>query len=281
MIADRVLEVLDGGEYVSGARFVGSTSSAAAVVAVDRIGQLSLNALRHVQILDADLATLTRKLYSYNRLPFSTKRRQLRPTPEAVLDSLELGPSSRLRRRLEGTYELAQDSTWLRFRRRGGAQCESLAKLYISPRPSEYGVVAAPTIRLLATQGVQSFKLACTPEGVCRPDKFVAYFGQPSEATSVARELAGALRDDGLSAQPVPFTTPMTSDGLVSMGYLPPESAEVAAKQPLSWRAWICQRLAAAILIARSAPSPDCEPWQFALARLQFDGVDTRTWAPQ
>jgi hypothetical protein len=169
----------------------------------------------------------------------------------------------------------------VRFRRRDGAPFESLAKLYIAPSPSDYEAVAVRAIDLLASHGVRSFKIASTPEGICRSDKFVAYFAQPSEAIEMADNLASALSKLGASAQPVPFTTSMTSDGLISMGYLPPIAAEVAANQPLSWRAWLCQRLAAAILTARSAPSSDCELWQFALIRLQLDGIDTRTWAPR
>ena len=65
------------------------------------------------------------------------------------------------------------------------------------------------------------------------------------------------------------------------MGADPPRAAQTPLPQMQeSWRLWITNRLARALLAARASPAAEIEPWQFALDRVRLEGVDTETWAP-
>ncbi len=271
LLADRALEVSHRGHYVSGAAYLAAMPDGLPGIASAELDLLSLNALRHLDAFGTtSMGALTRKLYSYNRIPFAGQTRRLVSTPESV-------PA--LCRHAAPGYEVAEDSAWTRFRL-PTADRAHLAKLYVSPGLPDFEKVAVAATELFAARGVDMFKLARTPEGLCRPDKFVAYFALPSQALDVAAELAEVLSGRYSSTQPVPFATSLTRDGLIAMGYVPPAAAERALRRPLSWRAWICQRLATATLTARSAPHPNCPSIRFALTRLLLDGVDPRTWKP-
>jgi hypothetical protein len=82
----------------------------------------------------------------------------------------------------------------------------------------------------------------------------------------------------------VPFTAALDDDGLLSWGVDPPAAQHLLNWQPReSWRLWLTNRLANALLTARGTPAPTAkprEPWEYALERLRLDGVDTDTWAP-
>ena len=47
-----------------------------------------------------------------------------------------------------------------------------------------------------------------------------------------------------------------------------------------SWRLWVTNRLAVALVAARRDGAA-VEPWRYALARAELDGVDVATWAPR
>jgi hypothetical protein len=66
----------------------------------------------------------------------------------------------------------------------------------------------------------------------------------------------------------------------------PPRSERLLSWQEQgSWRLWVVQRLAAALIAARAAPETTMQPttmqpWQFALARLRREGIDVDRWIP-
>jgi hypothetical protein len=79
----------------------------------------------------------------------------------------------------------------------------------------------------------------------------------------------------------VPFTAALDEAGLLSWGIDPPkheQSLGWAAHE--SWRLWLTNRLAAALLLAKAGPSSQVEPWQFAIERLRFEGIEPYTWTP-
>ena len=51
-----------------------------------------------------------------------------------------------------------------------------------------------------------------------------------------------------------------------------------------SWRLWLTNRLANALLTAKRTPASSSasslRPWQYALERLRLEGVDTSSWTP-
>jgi hypothetical protein len=85
----------------------------------------------------------------------------------------------------------------------------------------------------------------------------------------------------GMPAHGVPFSAEIAGDGLLSWGIDPPiEEQSFDVQGGESWRLWVANRLAMALLNAKSGRSVKVEPWQFALERLRLDGVDTETWIP-
>src|SRR4029077_16193702 len=129
-----------------------------------------------------------------------------------------------------------------------------------------------------------------------RADKIVADLDSFEQVEEVGRALderlgdvsgqggavtAGLWRDGGVSwAQGVPFTADLCRDGLVSWGMDPHQPPVLAGHEYVSWRRWITNRLASALLDARDVPPAGVEPWRFALQRVRQEGIDTGTWTP-
>jgi hypothetical protein len=152
----------------------------------------------------------------------------------------------------------------------------------VSPAPESLPKAFGEILAALSAARVPRLKVGADAWGVLRPDKIVAHF--PDFETLAASAALLAERLAGLPVHGVPFTAEIGGGGLLSWG------ADPAAKGA-SWRSWLCQRLAAALLAARAAratradtaPAPppgDTEPWRFAIERLRLEGVDTGTWAP-
>ena len=114
--------------------------------------------------------------------------------------------------------------------------------------------------------------------GLLRPDKLVAYCGTYEQLAELARELQSALA--GCPAQGVPFTGIIDEAGLLSWGTDPPgERLSTAGMDRESWRLWVTNQLAVALIAARAAET-EVSPARFAVERLSLEGVDTRTWTP-
>jgi hypothetical protein len=157
--------------------------------------------------------------------------------------------------------------------------CKPTVKLYVSPHPSSLPDAFSAWVGVSAAVDALAFKVGRSVRGLLRPDKMVLYFAGLDDLAEGAERLRRTL--DGCPAQGVPFTAAISADGLLSWGTDPPR----AAQTPLltmgeSWRLWITNRLARALLAARASPSAAIEPWQFALDRVRLEGVDTETWAP-
>src|SRR5207248_2006408 len=85
---------------------------------------------------------------------------------------------------------------------------------------------------------------------------------------------------EGMPAHGVPFTAQIDAKGLLSWGMDPPHSEHLLPWQGPSWRYWITDRLAGALISANRTNAREVKPWQFALERLQLEGIDTTTWLP-
>jgi hypothetical protein len=158
-------------------------------------------------------------------------------------------------------------------------------KLYVSPACASVAEALRATVDVLAHAGAPPFKIGEDARGLLRPDKLVVYFANVEELERAADRLRHELA--GMPAQGVPFTAPVTSDGLLSWGMDPPQAdSPLPWQRRESWRLWVANRLAAFLLAAKHAAVHDgetavVEPWRFALERLRLAGVDTATWAPQ
>jgi len=296
LVADGVLEVWSGGVFVSGAaarEFVDIFDRGPADRRQGYLAALSAAALRNAAALPiADPGALAARLYGYNRRPLTPLWRRRLPSAAAVRDFLGISPGGAHRGRLDAGWREGEPvDGWLhwRARLRGAAQADPPAeagrgkagavyKLYLSPEteqlPEGFG-------RLLAAlSGAHAFQLKVGADawGLLRPDKVVAYFPSFERLSELVFSLTGDLA--GLPVQGVPFTSEIAGDGLLSWGVDPPgwTLRGVPGGGRESWRSWLSQRLARALLGARQEGVE--RPWEFACERLRLAGVDTDSWTP-
>ncbi len=253
------------------------------------IARLSLQAIEYGQAIEiVSSAELSARLYAYNTVPASSSWRRLIPTPDAVPGFLGIDAEGPHRRSLERHYHQLSPSQnrvgwriW-RLRREQAsrwARWRPAYKLYISPLPEILPENIGVIIDVLGTAGVSNFKIGRDLYGLLRPDKIVAYCNDFEELAALATRLQEKLA--GCPAQGVPFTAGIDPAGLLSWGTDPPrETQEFVGLEQESWRLWVTNRLAVALLAAKSQPA-DIQPSQFALERLRLDGVDTDTWTPR
>lgn len=292
LVLDGVLEVAlaPDGEFASGAaahHLIHETR--APVEPGGRIARLSLEAIEYGQALAiTSSAELSARLYAYNTLPASPAWRRLAPTPDAVPVFLGIDAGGRNRPALDRWYAhtpAAQENAgWRVWRLRSGGEARGAAwrpryKLYISPRPEALREVIGTIINALGAARVTNFKIGRDVHGLLRPDKIVAYCAEFEELAALAAGLQEALA--GCPAQGVPFSAGIDPVGLLSWGTDPPrETQEFAGLEQESWRLWVTNRLAVALLAAKTQPTT-VRPSAFALERLRLDGVDTDSWTPR
>ncbi len=274
LILDRVLEIEGARGFVSGkdALDVLGTEELAEVGALTA---LSYAALRCAAACAAiDMLALAQRLYGYNRRPITRRMRELLPTRAAVARHLGLVAGN-----IPGSAWIPAESgeEWLHFVRRGssrmvrGIACKLYVGLAVEELPESFTQIANALSAGRATQ----FKIAAEPRGLMRSDKLVAYFSSKDELLAAAELLSPILA--GRRAHAVPFTCEIAGGGLLSWGVDPaPDEDGVRT----SWRQSICERLAAALVTARTGASEGLESWRFALERLRLDGVDPGTFLP-
>ncbi len=292
LVLDGVLEIASQPEkFVTGAAalpFVGTDDPL--VVGKNRIAQLSIQALQYAQALLLDnSAMLSSRLYYYNTVPISPAWRHKIPDRDATLSFLEIQAGGQNRRLLESSWRNrpsaeAGEGWWVWQRkippkstRRHPAQYAF--KLYISPLPEVLPSIFADILEVLSSIPVYTFKIGSSASGLLRPDKIVAYCASFDDLASSASALQARL--ENCPAQGVPFTASIDPTGLLSWGTDPPtEKHSSTYLERESWRLWVTNQLAVALLEARSSEG-DLIPWQFALERLRLQGVEIETWSPK
>jgi len=246
---------------------------------------LSLAALKYAQMLEIDdLGKLAARLYFHNRLPCTPKWERSVPPSASTEAFIGLSAGSALAQRLDASWlRLAKGSEtadgWMFWRSRkkaAGNRKSADFKLYINPRPEHLqdAVIRASPLFSRA----HSFKLAADLFGLLRPDKFVVYFSNLDDLMSTAERLDSEL--EGVPAHPLPFSVPFTPSGLLTWGIDPRDDFPRLPHQKESWRLWVANRLARYLLAAKAGPASDMEPWEFALRRLELDGVELGTFIP-
>lgn len=299
LVLDQVLEIRHDDQFISGGEaYEPLYGVAASPVPVNRLQQLSIAALRYGEALAlTDVSQLSMRLYNFHRLPVTSRWRQMYVNPERVAERLGVAPGGRysdfLANHWQAITEAAESSPadrvatgWLAWAaRRPSTRHASAAtithKLYVSPMPAFVENVFAITLKTLTTTEALQFKVGADADGLLRPDKIVAYFDS-AEALRDAAHLLGE-RLQGCPAHGVPFTAALDDDGLLSWGVDPPASQQLLDWQPReSWRLWLTNRLANALLTAKRTPAAAVRraPWQYALERVRLEGVDTTSWVP-
>lgn len=291
LVLDGVLEIADDdGTFRSGGGAEGLVYHADALeLGTGSVSDLSREALRYGQLVPVDSsARLANRLYCYNTIPISPRWRARLPSTDAVERFLAMETGTSLRHLLSAHWELFTDPAptggWWRWRRlmsRGGptpSVIDPTYKLYVSPAPEALPQVWPTIVRLLADLGAPAFKIGQDVMGLLRPDKIVVYFASFEDLARLGRELASELAD--CPAQGTPFTAAIGESGLLSWGMDPPAgNGTPQSSRHQSWRSWVTQRLAVALMAARHEVH-GIEPWRFALQRMALEGVDVRTWAP-
>jgi hypothetical protein len=280
MVLDGVLEVSDGGSFVGG-------PEAAKLLGLDELPRASdtatalasTRALEYATALDIrDPPTVSARLYLYGRQPASPAWRRLIAASGGAPSWLGLGP---------GGSALAFATTWGSPRRtdlspewmyfQARRAPTRRLKLYVAVTPEALPGALPIVLGTFARHEVGSFKIGRTLRATLRPDKLVAYLDSRDQLASVVAELRTGLR--GLPAQPVPFTAGLDADGLLSWGIDPPREERVSSTHGMSWRGWITDHLAVALVAGLQAGL--AHPADFARQRLALEGIDARTWAPQ
>ena len=247
-----------------------------------RLAVLSRRALRHAERLGLrDVTELSYRLYGYGVVPRSPRWDRVLGGPDdtlAVIGATAGGPAAAA---LSG-YEAMVNPSWVAWSLDTSVRPELPYKLYVSPLPGHVADAFPVIATVLAAHGVWSFKIGRGAAGLLRPDKIVAYLPDPAGLRAVGTALAAAL--PGCPAHGVPFTADAAGDGLLSWGMDPPVTERLLDWRPQeSWRLWVTNRLASAIVHAQASPgvageNPD--PVRFALDRLALDGVRPDTWSP-
>jgi len=249
--------------------------------------RLSLAALQYAAALAVDdPLTLSARMYFYNRTPVSPHWRRRYADPATIDTHLGLGDLDRLTLNPLGwtrTTRAGHDRDGWFLWRRASSHVEARDsthrhKLYVSARHESLRDVVDTTLPILARSPATAFKVGSTEQQLCRPDKLVAYFDSHAALRDTADSLAHALQ--GAEAHGVPFTAAITDHGLLSWGVDPPDAPQVMWREKESWRLWVTNRLAIALVSARRAATTALSPWEFAIVRLELDGVDATTWAP-
>jgi hypothetical protein len=133
---------------------------------------------------------------------------------------------------------------------------------------------------VLADSPAFAFKVGGDLPALLRPDKLVVYFARYGDLTESAARLQATLT--GVPAQGVPFSAPLTADGLLSWGIDPAEDMQTFGwKGGESWRAWVTSRLAESLLESSRCPDLPVAPWTFALAALELEGIEPTTFVPE
>lgn len=287
LVLDGVLEVEGVDGFVHGAEAYDRVyAEAPAPTADGAVGRLSLEALRFAQALElTEPLRLSARLYFFNRRPLTPELARRFATRGAVADFLGVSEG-----RLESGFAAAwervplppENDGWLLWRSRRAAAGDPDAadhKLYVSPTLESVSEAFRVVLDVAAELDVPALKVGNDVYGLLRPDKIVLYVLGREHVDEVASELARRL--DGVEAQGVPFTAELAGNGLLSWGIDPPRTEQVFSWQEReSWRLWVTNRLATALVAARGARGSTLEPWQYALERLRLEGVDTATWTP-
>jgi hypothetical protein len=313
LVADGVLEIERAPVgFVSGAAAM--SLFAAPATAGGRLAELSRAALRYGQELARTLREpeplhLSLRLYGYNRLPVTPRWRRTLPEAAAVRRYLGIAAGGCWRPLLERHWRelpAADDEPWLRWQPVVPAAPSHVAstapatvprgaptyKLYVSPDPSALPEAFGAVLDGLAAVGPPGFKVGAGAGGLLRPDKIVAYFETFERLAAAAGALTERLA--GVAAHGVPFTSEIAGGGQLSWGVDPPPAAgfgPLGAEVRMSWRLWLTNRLARALIagvaagagaagVGGAATGETMEPWRFAVERLRLEGIDTDSWTP-
>ncbi len=250
------------------------------------LAQLSREALRAAEGLGLlEPPSVARFLYEFNRADPPDDWAGGGLDAEAVRALLSIGSGTRPRSILDEHWveiDPAAVPGWLVWAKpTGGHEVGAPGpelKLYVSPDIESLGAVFEAIVPILASSRARSFKVGANASGLLRPDKIVVYFSDLGDLAATAQRLTDRLR--GVPAQGVPFTSEIGGDGLLSWSVDPPAGADPSSQPRPTWRTWITNRAARALIAARRESDVESPPWRRALECLRDEGIDVERWLP-
>ena len=278
LVLDRILEVEQPDGFVSGPEAC-SLMGVDAMLGAGCVARLSVEAVRYGAALHAvDAIRLAHRLYGYNTRPTTPALRRKLPDRDAYLGFLGLDRNGNARSAIERFWLVSTDTPgWLVFSPKGARprNTQRPCKLYIGLALEELPACLPVLATELGCSAAMQFKIGADLAGLLRPDKLVAYFPDKEALLAAAQVLLPMLA--GRRVHAVPFSAEIGAEGALSWG-MDPQTAWLGDRT--SWRQWICEKLAGALVMARQGKSDGVESWLFALERLRLEGVDTATFMP-
>jgi hypothetical protein len=289
LILEGILEIEDEGSFVSGTSAVksifGETLSQEAGIP-GRISVLSTQAIGYGLLLRGlDMRLLSRKLYSYNTLPWDEQTRSAFEAKHSVKEFLFLSGGLGTKNFLKNSWEpnnLEEKKYWFSWWKQKrkikmtGSSQQPTFKLYISPAIEQIPRIFELAVRILSASDAFSFKIGSTIEGLIRPDKMVAYFYNKEAMMDVAGLLSKEL--DDVTAHSVPFTAQIDKSGVLSWGIDPSDSEVLSSVEAGSWRMKVTDQLALAIGQAQADQLDLPRAIQFVRTKLLTLGISTTDW---
>ncbi len=249
-----------------------------------KTARLSQMALQYAQALEIeDALRLSARLYFYGRHATSPSWLARYPTRESIERFLQIERGGTLERKMRRAWRAVDleppNDGWFLWssRQPPSGKRSDRYKLYVSPLPELVPVAFSAAAGVAEEVGAVALKVGNDAPSFLRPDKIVLYFSDFDRVSAAAARLSHELA--GCPGHGVPFTAELVgNDGLLSFGIDPPRAEHALAWQDReSWRLWLTNRLAVALVAARR-DGGSLEPWQYALARLELDGIDPSTW---
>ena len=120
------------------------------------------------------------------------------------------------------------------------------------------------------------FKAGATVPDLMRPDKLIAYFVRKESLFETAALLEKTSPDSQVHG--VPFTCQLDQRGLLSWGTDPPADEVLATVEDGSWRTWVTEQLALAILQAKEGYQSFTAAVPFLQAKMLVAGIKMDNW---
>lgn len=277
LVLDNVLEIESHeGRFVRGAEAVGEVMRPVEHRAVAaRIGERSHDAISYALALGgiASYRQLVRRVYRFNSHLHVRRTSRLVDAEDDGAAFLGLGKHRPWRSYAADTTAGEQDPWW-RWRHRSAAK-GFRHKIYVSAHVDDLPQVFDYVTAVATAMEVPAFKVGRGLPGLSRPDKLVLYFADAASLARAADELIAGMPD--CRVQGVPFTEPLTDDGLVSRA-LDPDPDEVPGADPvLSWRMLVSGIVSSAARSVAADTGHDAAV-TYVLARLQVAGIDPDRW---
>ncbi|HEY5811936.1 MAG TPA: hypothetical protein VIT23_04710 [Terrimicrobiaceae bacterium] len=286
LVLDRVLEIEGGSGFVSGFSAQSVLFEDVGQAGARPLSPVTIAALRYAQALKlSDTIALSARLYTYNRLPVSPAWRKRLPSEAAVLSLLEIEPGGRNQKILQRSWSYYPSKPnqpgwlfWQSASKHKIGEPRQAYKLYVSPMVQGLPEAFHAILERATETGARALKVGKDIYGLLRPDKLVIYYSSWQEIEHAAQRMKPFLC--GLPGHTVPFTAALDSEGLLSWGMDPPRREQLVPWQGPSWRSWLTDRLAMALISGNGESLGSLEPWQLALDRISLENIDVTTWAP-